>query len=321
MSGTTDLVAVDVGGTHVRFAIASLSGGGVTLGETTTFATRNHAGLDSAWRAFAAQQRTALPRAAAVAVACPVDSYVLRLTNSDWTIDRSVLAGEIEVDDLILLNDFEAVAHAVAAAPSNEFMHLAGPDLDLPTAGVISVVGPGTGLGVAQLLVGDEGARVIATEGGHIGFAPAIPLDDSIIAALRAEYGRVSVERVVSGAGLRVIFSAMTGAGSALDDAALWQRGITGSDRSAALAVAEFCRCLGSVAGDIALAQGASALVIAGGLGARLAGVLPHSGFAKAFADKGRFAARMAAIPVRIITHPQPGLYGAAAAFAQEHTT
>jgi glucokinase len=77
---------------------------------------------------------------------------------------------------------------------------------------------------------------------------------------------------------------------------------------------------LGSVAGDIALAQGASAVVIAGGLGARLAGHLPQSGFASRLAAKGRFEPMMRALPVKLITLAEPGLFGAAAAYAREHS-
>jgi glucokinase len=78
---------------------------------------------------------------------------------------------------------------------------------------------------------------------------------------------------------------------------------------------------LGSVAGNIALAQGGNAVVIGGGLGLRIAGILPRSGFSGRFTAKGRFEKMMSAIPVKIITHPQPGLLGAAAAFAVQHRT
>jgi glucokinase len=73
------------------------------------------------------------------------------------------------------------------------------------------------------------------------------------------------------------------------------------------------------VAGDIALAQGGKAVVIAGGLGLRLRDTLLRSGFAERFRAKGRFEALMASLPVKLITHPQPGLFGAAAAFAKDH--
>jgi glucokinase len=69
----------------------------------------------------------------------------------------------------------------------------------------------------------------------------------------------------------------------------------------------------------MALAQGAAAVVIAGGVGLRLADYLPQSGFRDRFIAKGRFERRMDEMPVKLITHPQPGLIGAAAAFAKEH--
>lgn len=93
-----------------------------------------------------------------------------------------------------------------------------------------------------------------------------------------------------------------------------------GSDSLAVAAVERICLSLGSVAGDIALAQGGSAVVIAGGLGKRIKDMLIGSGFAERFRAKGRFEAMMAAVPVKLITHPEPGLLGAAAAFAREHS-
>jgi len=106
---------------------------------------------------------------------------------------------------------------------------------------------------------------------------------------------------------------------SSIDDKTLWTAALEGSDSLAAAALDRFCLSLGAVAGDIALAQGATGVVIAGGLGLRLADHLPRSGFAQRFVAKGRFERMMSDIPVKMITHPQPGLYGAAAAFAHEH--
>ncbi|MBC7497050.1 MAG: glucokinase, partial [Sphingomonadaceae bacterium] len=85
-------------------------------------------------------------------------------------------------------------------------------------------------------------------------------------------------------------------------------------------ALERFCLCLGAVAGDIALTQGGfGGVVIAGGIGLRLATHLPKSGFSQRFLAKGRFERLMATVPVKLLTHPQPGLLGAAAAFAWEH--
>ena len=166
------------------------------------------------------------------------------------------------------------------------------------------------------------GYHVQATEGGHVDFAPLDAIEDAILARLRGRYRRVSVERIVSGPGLVEIYEALAAIeGKAVrqqDDKALWQSALAGDDSLATAAIDRFCRSLGSVTGDIALAQGGSGVVIAGGLGLRIRDVLLRSGFADRFRAKGRFEALMASLPVKIITHPQPGLFGAAAAFARE---
>ena len=212
----------------------------------------------------------------------------------------------------------------MAQAGPEHFAHLCGPDTPLPAEGTISVVGPGTGLGVAQVWRGEGTYHVQASEGGHIAYAPLDTIEDAILARLRQRYSRVSVERVVSGPGLAEIYQALAALEgrpvSQHGDAALWQRGTSGEDSLATAAIDRFCLSLGSVSGDIALAQGGAGVVIAGGLGLRIRDVLLHSGFAQRFTAKGRFEALMASLPVKLITHPQPGLLGAAAAFAREFT-
>jgi glucokinase len=96
----------------------------------------------------------------------------------------------------------------------------------------------------------------------------------------------------------------------------LWQAALKGGDPIAGAALERFCLCLGTFAGNIALAHGAHGLVLAGGLGLRLREHLPASGFAKRLAAKGAYRSILEKLPVKLITHPEPGLYGAAAAFA-----
>lgn len=319
-----NLVAVDIGGTHARFALAEVQDGRVvSLHEAVTLKTAEHASFQTAWEDFAAQIGAALPRAAAIAIAGPVNGEVIKFTNNPWIIRPALIGERLGVDAHTLINDFGAVGHAVAQAGPEHFSHLCGPDEPLPDEATISVVGPGTGLGVAHVWRGDRAYRVQSTEGGHTDFAPLDAIEDAILARLRKRYRRVSVERVVSGPGLIDIYEALAGIeGRAVqqhDDKMLWQLGASGEDSLAAAAIDRFCLSLGSVAGDIALVQGASGVVIAGGLGLRIKDLLVRSGFAERFRAKGRFEKMMAGIPVKLITHPQPGLFGAAAAFAMEH--
>ena len=320
----TDLVAIDVGGTHARFALATVGGdGAISLGEPVTLKTSDHASLQTAWEEFERRVAAPVPRAAAIAIAGPVTGEVVRMTNNSWVLHTGALDEQLGLDCVTVLNDFGAVAHAVARAPEDQLVHITGPDLALPERGTVSVIGPGTGLGVAHFHRFFGGYLVQATEGGHIEFAPLDALDDWMLARLRKRHLRVSTERVHSGPGICEIYEAIAALekreAEPLDDRTIWQRGIAREDSLCAASVDRFCHSLGSLVGDYALAHGASAVVLAGGLGLRLRDVLPQSGFGERFRFKGRYTQMMSGIPVKLITHPQPGLFGAAAAFATEH--
>ena len=323
------VVAVDIGGTHARFAIAEVEGGRVmSLSEAVTVKTADYASFPTAWEGFGAALPGPMPKAAAIAFAGPVGGEVLQLTNSHWVIRPSLICERLRVESYSLVNDFGAVGHAVAQADAHSFQHLCGPEIDLPETGIVTIVGPGTGLGVAQIVRRTGGYQVIETEGGHIDFAPLDSFEDGLLAMMRQRTRRVSAERIASGPGLRHIYEALARlehrAVEVEDDTALWTAALDGSDLLAAAALDRFCMTLGSFAGDIALAQGAigagkAGVVIAGGLGARIAHHLPRSGFAERFAAKGRFETLMRQVPVKLIMLEQPGLFGAAAAYATEH--
>ncbi|HYW17371.1 MAG TPA: glucokinase [Allosphingosinicella sp.] len=320
----TRIVAIDIGGTHARFALAEVEDGRVLrLEAPSTLKTAEHDGLEAAWKAFEAAAGRPLPPAAGIALAGPIRGERLKLTNSHWTIRPASIAERLGVERFTLVNDFGAVGHAVAQLGDEHFAHLCGPEGPLPETGVIGIVGPGTGLGVAQLIRGNGHYHVVETEGGHMDFAPLDGVEDRILARLRLRLGRVSVERVASGPGLANLYEALAEIEGRdpifRDETVLWQAAVAGEDRHASAALDRFCLSLGAVAGDIALAQGARAVVIGGGLGLRLAGLLPRSGFRHRFVAKGRFQGRMEEIQVKIVTHEQPGLFGAAAAFAAEH--
>ena len=319
-----DLVVADIGGTHARFAIASVHDGKVaTLGEPVTLKSADHASLRTAWQAFARMRGGDLPRAASIAVASPVGGEVIKLTNNPWIIRPALIAERLNVDRWTLVNDFGAIGHAVARLPDSDFAHLCGPDAPLPDSGMISICGSGTELGVAAVHRRAGGYDVIETEGGHQDFAPLDAIDDAMLGRLRLGHLRVSAERIVSGPGIVTIYEALAAIeGRAVPtrgDREIWSLALDGGDDLAAAALDRFCQSLGAFAGDLALAQGAKGVVIAGGLGLRLRDHLIPSGFAQRFTAKGRFSRLMEGLPVKLITHPQPGLFGAAAAFLHQH--
>lgn len=321
---TTELVALDVGGTHARFALASIGADGtISLGEPVTLKTGDHASLQTAWEEFERRCDGPVPRAASIAIAAPIVGDTIRMTNNSWIFHTHAIDDQLGLDRVTLINDFGAVAHAVASAPESELVHIAGPELPLPETGTVTVIGPGTGLGVAHFHRYPGGYHVQSTEGGHVEFAPLDAVDDWMMAKLRRQHRRVSTERVHSGPGICEIYTALAAVEKRTvetpDDRTIWERGLTREDSLAAAAVDRFCASLGSLAGDYALAHGASAVVLAGGIGLRLRELLPRSGFGERFRFKGRYTEMMSGMPVKLIIHPQPGLYGAVAAFAREH--
>jgi glucokinase len=323
MTAVHDLVVADIGGTNARFALARIDGaGGVTLAEPIRFKTADHAHFADAWDAFdRASGARALPSRAAIAIAGPTNADAVSLTNNRWRFSKTALRAQLGLERLVVLNDFAAIAYAAAHLDAAHFAPICGPARDPARDGVVTVLGPGTGLGVAQAFRCGGRAAIIATEGGHIGFAPRTPIDHRLLHDLAAHVGRVSAERILSGPGIAHIYRAVcveAGAAQQLaDDIAIWREGLGGADAHAAAAVRCFLRLLGSFAGDLALAHGAYGVVVAGGLGARLGARLATPAFTDAFVDKGRFKAMLEGVAVSRLLYPEPGLFGAAIAFRE----
>ncbi|MBB5014730.1 glucokinase [Rehaibacterium terrae] len=323
---TSPALVADIGGTNARFALADLSPPRPALREQRSLKAADFASLQHAVEHYLAEVG-ATPKRAAIAVACPVDGDEIRLTNRAWSFGREALRRALGLDALHLLNDFGAVAHAVPRLADDERTHLYGPT-DAPLRGPVSVLGPGTGLGVA-LLVGDDahGWQVVETEGGHVGFAPQGEEEQTLARWVTARFGRASNERLLSGAGLSHIDAALRGIdpsvsvqdGALRDPASIVNAALDGHDAVARRALARFCAVLGSVAGDCALIHGARTVAIAGGIVPRFLPFLRASAFRERFLAKGRFAALLETVTVRLITHPQPGLLGAAVALRERH--
>ncbi|HWJ59566.1 MAG TPA: ROK family protein [Sphingomicrobium sp.] len=311
-----EIVAIDLGGTHARFAIASQKNRSARpiLGEVITLSTGDYPSLADAWRDFEHKAEKSLPRCAAIAAAGPVHDGRIEMTNQPWDIDRQSIASAVGLDHVFLINDLEAIAQAAAHAHNDELADISGSPEPLPADGLISIVGIGTGLGTAMLIRKAGSVETRAAEGGHIGFAPVDDFEIKLLGQLQNQFGRVSAERVASGPGIVAIHELIGGKPGASDQE-LWRKAMSGSDADAEEAARHVCRSLGSFAGDLVLAHGANAVILTGGLGRRLEGLLPGSGFIERFRAKGRFADDMARIPVKLLKMDQPGLLGAAIAF------
>ncbi|TZF88424.1 glucokinase [Cognatilysobacter lacus] len=310
----------DIGGTNARFALTDLDASKPDLRDVKPLRCADFASLQHACEHYL-ESVGATPSRAAMAVASPVDTDEIRLTNRAWSFSRRELEQALRLVHLRMLNDFGAVAWAVPALSGDDAVPLYGPAA-LPPRSPVTVIGPGTGLGVA-LLTGDatHGWHVIETEGGHATFAPVIEEDRLIARWLDSLHGRTSNERVLCGTGLAQIDAVMRDpdrpAGQApvlRDPADVVRLALEGHDVAARRALARFCAILGAVCGDAALMHGARSVMIAGGIVPRFVPFLRASAFRERFLAKGRFAAYLENVAIHVITHAQPGLLGAAVA-------
>jgi glucokinase len=237
-----------------------------------------------------------------------------KLTNSSWHFRQSILKDVLHLDGAWLVNDFAAIAHAIPHCTPDDFQSLGEVAFVLPDQGAVSVVGPGTGLGVGLLVRRRDEDVVVPAEGGHAGFAPPDSDGLAMLQGLLKQMPRVSAERVLCGDGLALIYRAENPEMvNAPDPIALWEAAIAGKDDLATRALDRWLMLLGMFAGDVALVQGASAVVMAGGILPRLGAGRIAGAFMAGFCNKGRFAAAMKALPVAILGAGQPGLMGAAA--------
>lgn len=312
----------DIGGTHARFALTDLAAPRPAVSDARTFGDGDVASLAEAARAYLAST-DAEPRSAVLAIASPLAGEVVSLTNRAWSFRRADLQAALGLAELRLINDFAAVAWAAPHLAPTDRTALRGSTTAPPTAPV-TLIGAGTGLGVG-LLTGSAAAgwHVVATEGGHASFAPLDEEDRALAAWLHVRHGRVSNERLLSGDGLACIDACLRGVAPLAVPAAIAglrraedvvAEALSGRDPVSARALERFCRIYGAVAGDAALLHGAHTLLVAGGMVLHFLEFFRASGFLDAFDDKGRYADYMRRIDVHIITHPNPGLLGAAVA-------
>ncbi len=319
-------LVADIGGTNARFALTDLTAQTPNILHEKSLPAADFASLQHAAEHYLSGVHSQ-PKFAAIAVASPVSGDEIRLTNRAWSFSQRELQAALKLEKLNVLNDFGAVAHAVAAFSEADRVMLYG-DPNAEIAGPISVIGPGTGLGVALLVGGKKhGAvrewHVVETEGGHVSYAPLGEEEHAIERWFTARFGRTSNERLLCGAGLSHIDAALSGsdhpslqaAQPPLREAAdIVAAALDGHDLLARKTLARFCAVLGSVAGDTALIHGARTVVIAGGIVPRFIAFLRTSAFRERFLAKGRFAAYLETVAIHIVTHPHPGLLGAAVA-------
>ncbi|MCL2899199.1 glucokinase [Brenneria tiliae] len=304
----------DVGGTNARLALCALESGEIS--GNRHYAVADHDSLEAVIRLFLAEHPALNVKQGCIAIACPVAGDWVAMTNHHWAFSIIEQTRSLNFDRLDIINDFTAVSMAIPTLKANDVIQFGGKLAlaDKP----IAVYGAGTGLGVAHLLPVDGQWISVPGEGGHVDFAPNSEEESLILPILRAEFGHVSAERVLSGSGLvnlyRAIVLADGGTPQALTPKDVSEKALQNRCADCRRALSLFCALLGRFGGNLALTLGTfGGVYIAGGIVPRFLDFFLESGFRAAFEDKGRFKDYLADIPVFLITHPHPGLLGAGA--------
>ena len=255
-------------------------------------------------------------RRAAICVAAPVTGDLVNMTNRGWSFSREELKARLGLDELILVNDFTAVAMSLPFLPPGSLAPIGGGEAVPGEA--IGVLGPGTGLGVSGLVpVGDKFVA-LASEGGHVTLPASDDRETAVISALRRRMDHVSAERLVSGFGMSNLHAALLELGGHSADGALPAEEITARARDgddiARDTLDLFFAFLGTVAGNLALTLGArGGIYIAGGVAQKLRPELEASGFRSRFEAKGRYGGYLRRVPTWLVTEPVPAFRGLAA--------
>jgi glucokinase len=320
-------LVADIGGTNARFGWVAAGSEAVT--HVASLRGADHAGPAAAAKAYLrdlAQQLGSAyqpPQAGAFAVATAVGQDQIAFTNSGWSFSRSATQAELGLGELLMLNDFEALALSLPRLGAAQVRSIGTAPSDAVKGGALAVIGPGTGLGVAGLLSTRHGWVAVPGEGGHSTLSPADDFESALLAAVRREFPHVSAERLLSGIGLPVLHSAVAAVlgqapSAPLSAEEIVERGLADADAACSRTVDSFCALLGSFAGSMALVLGArGGVYIGGGIVPRLGERFFASSFRERFEAKGRFQGYLQAVPTLLITDTLAALSGATLALEQ----
>ncbi|QCI96478.1 glucokinase [Agrobacterium larrymoorei] len=301
----------DIGGTNARFCILLDADSEPT--QLTTVKTAEYPSIDDAIQTAVLNNTSVKPVSTLLAVAGPIESDEIPLTNCHWVVKPKDMLANLGLSDVIVINDFEAQALAIAALGDDNRERI-GPERAYMMASRV-VLGPGTGLGVAGLVYARNMWFPVPGEGGHVDIGPRSARDYQVFPHLEAIEGRIAGEQILCGRGLVNLYRAICttdGISPAYSDPAdITANGLSGANAQAQETLSLFSTYLGRIAGDMALIfMARGGVYLAGGISQKIIPALKLPEFRAAFEDKAPHKALMASIPTYVVTHPQAALAG-----------
>lgn len=318
------ILAGDIGGTKTVLALFERDGMGLRMRVAAPFESRKYGTFEELVELFLREHASAPPQSACFGIAGPIVNGHVQVTNLTWSFDEATLAQVTRARQVKLVNDVEAMAYGMLFVPPDRFAVLQ-PAARRP--GHIAVIAAGTGLGEAMLYWDGERHRPIASEGGHVDFAPRNDLEMDLLRHLSRELGgHVSYERVLSGPGLVRLYTFLRAredradladvtSGAPDPAAAIGQAGLRDPDPDpiARDALELFASIYGAEAGNCALRCAAlDGVLLGGGIAAKLLPALRTGTFVRSFSDKGRVSDLLRGLRVAVSLEPFGALLGAA---------
>lgn len=294
----------DIGGTNTRCALTGVNG----PERVARYRNAEYPGIRALLAAYLAGLPAAVrPSSATLAVAAPVYSEHVQMTNLGWAFRIDTLRDELQLDSLQVLNDFEAQAYALPALSPRELAQIGAGQID--DGAPKGVLGPGTGLGVATLLPRGKAWLALPGEGGHVTMAAGDAREAGLIQSARERYGHCSAERLISGPGLTLVHDILHGEADVAPEEI--GRRMEAGDSAALDSFNTCCKLLGTVAANLALTVGAlGGIYVAGGILPRHQERFAASGFRQRFEDKGRYGGYLSRVPTFLVTASEPALAG-----------
>lgn len=319
------ILAGDIGGTNTRLALVHLENDTWAIRDKETYVSAEFDGLATIVNRYM-ERLDPRPTRAGFGVPCPVRDGPCKATNLDWEIDPDVLAKRIGLDRTVVVNDFEAIGHAIPTLGPEDFAVLQ--NRTPAPQGPIAVLGAGTGLGQAFLFWQNGRYEVIPSEGGHTDFAPRTDLETEMFLYWMKKLKRVSWERFLAGPGLVRIYQFLISSGKHAESAAvanqmnnedpaavITEHALQHDDPACKHTLDLFTSIYGAQAGNLGLTiRATGGVYIAGGIAPRILPAVREGPFLDAFRAKGRLSNLTAQMSVRVITERNVGLIGAACA-------
>jgi len=315
---STPKLIADIGGTNARFALLE----GDDVNEEQVLACADYptlvAAVEHYLESIRANSGARRPRDAAMAIAGPITGDHIRMTNHVWEFSAATTRRQLQLERLVFLNDFTALAMAIRHLPPSELEQIGGGRAVLGST--IALLGPGTGLGVSGLVPAGEHWIPLQGEGGHVTLSVMTEREMEVYWQLHQRFSHVSAERVLSGPGLVNLYDALCKVEGVRPDVLtpreITERALAGSCKLSLETVSMFCALLGTLSGNLVLTLGAvGGLYIGGGIVPQLGPFFASSSFRDRFEDKGRYADYLADVPIYVIRTELPAFIGLARAF------